>query len=129
MGVVQDEAAVPAMALTEARHLTINVPKDHSGPKLTQGQYTIHVEDFDRFDVNKNGTLCEAELKEVVKVQLEREPTADEVTAFLAAIDYNKDGTVCLREYLTSLYGPGWFVEGSNAHAFQSYLSSEMLEQ
>jgi len=64
--------------------------------------------DFDATDIDKDGKIGGAELKPMLQLQLEREPTDDEVAAMLKEFDINEDGFISFDEYMNCMCGEGW---------------------
>jgi len=64
--------------------------------------------DFDEIDTDKDGFISGDEVRAMLKLQLERDPTEDEVTAMLTEFDIDKDGKITWDEYMTTICGEGW---------------------
>merc|ERR1712216_583755 len=79
---------------------------------ITHEKYDVYKTDFAEFDRNGNGYIDGAELKKLVEKQLERKVTFQEFEDYMAKIDLNADGRLNLSEYIDSVVGKGWRVEG-----------------
>ena len=60
----------------------------------TVQDYMVCRVDFKTLDKNHTGVLERPEVVALAVTQLQREPTADELDLFMAAIDKNHDGKV-----------------------------------
>jgi len=58
--------------------------------------------------VDKDGKISGAEVKGMLKLQLEREPTDAEVAAMMKEFDINQDGFISFEEYMTTMCGEGY---------------------
>ena len=79
---------------------------------LTGPEYNIYVADFNKFDADGDGLLDDQEVVALLTEQLGKAPTAAAVATYFAEVDRNRDGVVSLEEYITSVVGAGWAVEG-----------------
>ena len=82
---------------------------------LTSEAYAICQQDFESFDSDISGLLERKEIPKLLKKQLEREPTESEVQAYMRENDINKDGKISLVEYIGSIYGKDWRIDGDEA--------------
>ena len=79
---------------------------------LTNDQYAICRRDFESFDTNKSGLLERKEIPKLLRKQLERKPTKSEIQSYMRENDINEDGKVSLVEYITSIFGEDWRIDG-----------------
>lgn len=64
--------------------------------------------DFDKNDTDHDGFLVGSEIRPMLKDQLEREPTDEEVNAMMTEFDIDKDGKITWDEYMTTICGVSW---------------------
>jgi len=80
---------------------------------ISKDQLWTYQEDFNKFDVNGSGALDLDEVKQLLKHQLQdRDPTQDELDDFMSCADLNADGQLSLHEYISSMLGGAWTVDG-----------------
>ena len=63
----------------------------------------IHLQDFATLDANANGMLEMAEIHRLLEKQFMRTPTDEEMAAFVASTDTNRDGVISLVEYVAAV--------------------------
>lgn len=63
------------------------------------------LEAFQAFDLNKDGFICEQELKEVM-ARMGENLSAAEIEKMIVEADKNKDGRVCYEEFLAMMAAP-----------------------
>merc|ERR1712166_347091 len=66
---------------------------------INQTTYNIYLSDFNTLDANGNGVLDGDELSELLKLQLGRAPTADEIKVFMLSADVDKNGALDLNDF------------------------------
>merc|ERR1711934_1090047 len=81
--------------------------------KLTKDEYEEFKAEFKEIDKDNSGEIDVKEVEALLKIQLDRDPSEEEVTAMLNAFDKNQDGKVTFEEYMNTLCGEGWTVEGN----------------
>lgn len=86
-----------------------------SRPVLTNAQHVVCRRDFESFDTDKSKLLERKEIPKLLTKQLERKPTKSEIQSFMHENDMNKDGKVSLVEYITSIFGKDWRMDGDMA--------------
>lgn len=91
---------------------------------LSKAEYDIFKADFDKNDGDGDGFLSEEEIKPMLKLQLERDPTDDEIAAFIDSFDRNNDKKISFDEYMQKLCGKKWDVVGlSDEEAMQGFIA------
>jgi len=65
-----------------------------------------YIGDFEEFDRDQNGALCENELRGILRKQLGREMKADEFISYMKKTDLNEVGRISFHEYLNSVQYP-----------------------
>lgn len=96
--------------------------------EITKAQYAIFVKDFLSIDKNRNGALDDDELVDLLRLQLEAEPTESQKKEFVAQVDRNNDGKISFHEYICMIAGVGWYVEGHAQTIYNPNLSEEQLD-
>jgi len=82
------------------------------GKVLTQKQFHLFEADFAAIDENHTGAIDQCEIALLLEQQMSRAPTTNEVRLAMAQFDLNSDGLISFQEYVTTVCGPGWTVEG-----------------
>merc|ERR1719446_303701 len=67
--------------------------------------------DFDASDADGDGCISSDEIRGMLKLQLEREPTEQEVQAIMAEFDANQDSKISFQEYMDVMCGEGWEID------------------
>ena len=67
-------------------------------------------------DTNHSGVLEKSEIHHLIAKQLERAPTAWEITDFLASADTDQDDVISLNEYIATMNQRGFTVEVPKCH-------------
>ena len=71
-------------------------------------EFNVFKQDFDALDTNGSGRLEAPEVSQLLKNQLQRDPTADELANYFARNDRDGNGSMSLHEYVASLVGGPW---------------------
>ena len=88
-----------------------------TGPKLTNAEFLMYVNDFRAADSNGNGSLDLEEVKALLMTQLGRAPSIEEAQQLFDEMNLDNDGRVSLQEYMHKVLGPGWTVHGFESAA------------
>merc|ERR1712216_1063615 len=75
---------------------------------LTKEELAEFKSEFNEVDTDQSGSIDVDEVRQLLKIQLDRDPSQDEVEAMLHAFDQNQDGKVTFEEYMSTLCGEGW---------------------
>ena len=72
--------------------------------KVSYAEYGIFKSDFNKIDRGHKGFLEKEEVVALINSQMDREPTEAEIDKIFTAMDLNKGGTICLREYIAHMF-------------------------
>ena len=98
-GFITRKSKTTETSLREKAHTGKHSPEEEY--RLT---YNIYKKDFEQFDANGNGSLDRRELKDMLQLQLGREPTEKQVNKLLKSMDFDDDGRVTLEEYIKVVF-------------------------
>merc|ERR1712216_723277 len=68
-----------------------------------QSLWHVYAADFARFDADADGFLTKPEVLQLLRYQLEREPTERELADYFEQVDMNHDQRISLEEYVSSI--------------------------
>jgi len=100
-----------ATALAVSRR-TWHPMQEDSTIKLSAAQYEVYEKEFRAIDENGNGRLEQSECEELLALRLDRQPLPGEIESFFRQLNRSSNGMISLEDYITSLVGSGWQVEG-----------------
>lgn len=75
---------------------------------ITQKQLEMFRRDFDQVDVDQSGVIDAQEIAYLLKMQLGRKPTDEEVNCVVTSFDADGDGGIDFDEYMNWMLGEGW---------------------
>jgi len=90
---------------------------------LTKQEYDIYKSDFDLIDKDRDGAISDEEVTEMLKQQLQRDPTTAEVKCFIAGFDRDQDGKISFEEYMIRLCGKYELYGLTDEEAMEGFLA------
>ena len=109
---VEANPSLMATIIEEANQQKQEQPKTQpaSEPKkeVTKKMYLLYRQDFDQFDADDSGFLEFSEVPHLLKQQLGKAPTEEEINKLLSEFDTNGDNRLDFNEYLRWLFPGGY---------------------